>query len=241
MFRVAICDDEKYFLSKEKELISDYMKTSGYQCEIDIFTSGINLMEKGADVGRYDIIFLDVNMEALNGIETAKQIRTYTTKPYIVFLTGFISYALEGYKVDAVRYLLKDDKMLKKEMEECIDTIASKMNYVENKHTFEFQEGRKTIRLDAVVYIESRLHKLEFHLLGQDNKIYTMYESLDHIAETLQEYPFCRVHKSYLVNMNYIESVKRYCAKLSNGDIINIAQSKFNDVRDEFTCYRGDV
>lgn len=195
MFRVAICDDEKDFLFQEKELISNYMQASGYQCEIELFTSGTQLMEKGSDVGRYDIIFLDVNMENLDGIETAKQIRTYTTKPYIVFLTAFVSYALEGYKVDAIRYLLKDDKMLEKELEECIDTIVSKMNYVENKHTFEL----------------------------------------------LQEYHFCRVHKSYLVNMNYMEEVKRYCAMLSNGDHISIAQSKFNNVRDEFTCYKGDV
>ncbi|MCH5267080.1 MAG: response regulator transcription factor [Lachnospiraceae bacterium] len=241
MFRVAICDDEKEYLLTEKELISNYMKTSGYQCEIDTFTSGVQLMEKGSEVARYDIIFLDVNMEAMDGIETAKQIRTYTAKPYIVFLTAFVSYALEGYKVDAIRYLLKDDKMLEKEMAECIDTIVDKMNYVENKHTFEFQEGRKTIRLDAVIYIESNLHRLEFHLLGQDKKTYTMYESLDRIAEELQEYPFCRVHKSYLVNMNYIENIKRYCARLSNGDIISISQSRYNDVRDEFTYYQGDI
>jgi DNA-binding LytR/AlgR family response regulator len=107
------------------------------------------------------MIFLDINMEEIDGIETAREIRKITKNTYIVFVTAFITYALEGYKVDAVRYLLKDDECLEKAVNECLETIVYKMNYEEHKTTFAFQEGEKTIRIEDIVYIESNLQSVE--------------------------------------------------------------------------------
>lgn len=241
MLEIAICDDEKYFLEQEKEWISKYMNRLGYEFRIDTFASGVEFMAVGDRVSRYDIMFLDINMEELNGLETARRIREYTKDAYIVFVTAFITYSLEGYKVDAVRYILKDNESLEKAIKECLDVIVDKMNYVENKYTFDFQEGRKTLFLDEILYIESRLHKLQFHLAGPKSEQYTMYGRLDHIAELLHDFNFCRVHKSYLVNLKYMEKVERYLARLSNGDAVSISQPKFNNVREQFICYKGEI
>ena len=94
-----------------------------------------------------------MNMEEIDGIETAREIRKITKDVYIVFVTAFITYAPEGYKVDAVRYLLKDDESLEKAVNECLDTILQKMVLEENKMIFEFKEGKRKICLENIVYI----------------------------------------------------------------------------------------
>lgn len=241
MLKIAICDDEEYFLVQEREWISQYMNCLGYEFHIDTFVSGIEFIAVGDKISKYDIIFLDISMEGMDGLDTARKIREYTSRAYIVFVTAFFTYSLEGYKVDAVRYILKDNDSLEKAVIECLDAIIDKMHYAENQYTFDFQEGRKTLFIDEIVYIESNLHKLRFHLAGQKSQKYTMYGRLDYMDEMLPDFNFCRVHKSYLVNLKYMEKVERYQTKLSTGDTVSISQPKYNDVREKFICYKGEI
>lgn len=241
MFSIAICDDEEYFCMRERQLILKYLTNKSFKCTIDMFQSGKELLKLKESISQYDIIFLDVNMEEIDGIETAKEIRKITRSVYIVFVTAFITYALEGYKVDAVRYLIKDDESLEKAINECLETILKKMDYEEHKITFEFQEGKRKICLENIVYIESNLHKLVFHMAGKEAVKYTMYAKLDDVNGLLQNAGFCRIHKSYLVNFKYVESVKRYKAVLSDGQSLGISKARYLDTRDEFVCYRGEI
>ena len=116
MLRLAICDDEENFLFLEKQYIQKYMEQQKFQCHIDTFLSGVDFLQSCKDGRNYDIIFLDVNMVKLDGIETARRVREQGSQAYIVFVTAFITYAMEGYKVDAVRYLLKDGDFLESSM-----------------------------------------------------------------------------------------------------------------------------
>lgn len=243
MFSIAICDDEEYFRIREKQLILQYMtnRGRGYPCTIDIFSSGKELLKQKESILQYDIIFLDINMKEIDGMETAKEIRKMTQDVYIVFVTAFITYALDGYKVDAVRYLLKDDDCLEKALNECLETIVQKMDCKAYKMTFEFQEGKKEICLEDIVYIESNLHKLIFHIAGDGILQYTMYAKLDSINELLRSVGFCRIHKSYLVNFKYVENVERYKAKLINGQSLGISKARYLEARNEFVCYRGEI
>ena len=240
MLYIAICDDEKYFRIREEQLIKKYMEKKACKCKIDVFNSGKEILDLKKTISQYNIIFLDVNMEEIDGIETAKEIRKITKDAYIVFVTAFVTYALEGYKVDAVRYLLKDDECLEKAINECLETILYKMNYDKNKMLFEFQEGKKEIYLEDILYIESNLHKLIFHMAGEDVTKYTMYARLDDINALLQKNGFCRIHKSYLVNLRYVESVERYKVAFVNGGRLGISKSRYLDTRNEFVCYRGE-
>ncbi len=159
MIHIAICDDEDGFLFLEQKLVSTYMKNHDYQYRVDTFSSGIDFLQSNENIENFDIIFLDINMDELDGIETAKKIRESGSQAYVVFVTAFITYALEGYKVDAIRFLLKDSDSLEASIEECLDCIILKMNYKENREAFAFLEGEKTLSPDEIVYIESNLHK----------------------------------------------------------------------------------
>ena len=241
MFRIAICDDDEYFRIREKQLITEYMKSKSYGYEIDLYSSGVELLKQKEEVLQYDIIFLDINMKELDGIETAKEIRKVTEDIYLVFVTAFIAYAPAGYKVNAVRYLLKDDKYLDREIKECLETILYKIDYEEHHITFEFQEGKKEICLEDLIYIESNLHKLSFYMAGKDKAKYTMYAKLDEIDELLKESGFSRIHKSFLVNFKYVKSVERYQAILPNGKSLAISKARYLETKNEFVCYRGEI
>lgn len=239
MLKLAICDDEKYFCVREEQLITEYMEKKGYQYQIDTFQLGAELLNSGTEVSKYDIIFLDIKMDKLDGIETAKRIREVAENTYIVFVTAFIEYSLEGYKVDAIRYLLKDDEFLDKAIFECLDAIMQKENYQERKHIFAFQEGEKEVYLNDIVYIDSNLHKLTFHMAKGNKKEYTMYERLDTIDEQLAGTDFVRVHKSYLANLRYIDSIERYTVKLADGTELPVSKSRYLPARSEWISYKG--
>ena len=241
MFHIAICDDDEYFRMREKQLVIGYLNEMGIPCTIDIFTSGEELVNLGKDIAKYHIFFLDINMDEMDGIEVAKRIRQFTKDAYIVFVTAFLSYSLEGYKVDAIRYLLKDDAILDKAMAECIESILYKMNYKVYKRTFEFQEGRKELYLDSILYIDSNLHKLTFHMISGKQTEYTMYERLDVMHELLEEAGFCRIHKSFLVNLAHVEGIERYQVELVGGIYLAVSKSRYLEAKEAVVCYKGEI
>ena len=239
MIKIAICDDEEHFRQREEQIIMQYINEKDCNCEIDLYKSGKELLNIKHDISNYNIVFLDINMGELDGIETAKQIRNYTKDTYIVFVTAVISYSLEGYKVDAVRYLLKDNECLDTTISECLDAILYKMNYVQCKKIFEFQEGKREVYLEDIVYVNSNLHKLTFHLINE--KKYTLYDKLDTIQTVINNSSFCRIHKSYLVNLKYVKNMQRYKALLSDGLSLEISKQRYMDARNELICYRGEI
>lgn len=240
MISIAICDDEEYFRTKEKQLILNYMSKKDCACQIDTFVSGKALLKLKESLSNYHIIFLDINMEEMDGIETATKIRNIAKDICLVFVTAFITYAPEGYKVNAIRYLLKDDESFENAINECLDTILKKIDYETKDIYFDFQEGRTKVCLENIIYVESNLHKLIFHIANEDVTEYTLYTKLDNIDELFLNNSFCRIHKSYLVNLRYVESVTRYSAMLSTGESLSISKARYLDTRNEFACYRGD-
>lgn len=241
MFRIAICDDEEYFRLREKKLIGQYMEERGHACRIDLYASGRELLGKADSGLPYDVVFLDISMEELDGIETAGAIRRLSDTVYIVFVTAYITYALEGYKVGAVRYLLKEDGSLENALKECLDTITARMNDEEAVCEFDFQNGKKRIPADRILYVESRLHKVLFFVMENGLKEYSRYDRLDAVEQELRQYGFCRVHQSFLVNMKYARSVERYRVSLADGTEISVSKKYYKAVEREYIRRRGEI
>lgn len=241
MFKIAVCDDESLFAENLKELISDYMTEKDLVFEIDTYTSGKKLLEQGVKVTQYEIIFLDINMEEIDGIKAAENIRKLSRDVFIVFVTAYVDYSLEGYRLDVIRYLLKGNTNFRNTVNECIDAIMEKKNYSIVKKEFNFKEGRKEIALDKLLYIESNLHKLEFFVTGSGENSYIMYEKLDTLEDELAENNFIRIHKSYLVNAKHIENITRYKVRLTSGVELVIPKARYTYVKNQFIAYQGEV
>ena len=227
MFKIAICDDETVFAEELREMVSACLTEKGILFEIDLFESGEALAALGVELVRYTAVFLDINMEGMDGIEAAGKIRALSKEVFIVFVTAYISYSLEGYRLNAVRYLLKGDLNFFGIVQECMEAMIERLNYAVVKKEFAFREGRKEVALERLLYVESRLHKLEFHVMEDAMKVYTMYETLDKVQDMLGDDGFVRIHQSYLVNLRHISSVLRYKAVLTDKTELAVPKARY--------------
>ncbi len=241
MLRIAICDDEKIFRNELKTILQHYMADRGVMYEMETFDSGSEFVALGIEMVRYDIVFLDINMDELDGIMTARCIRENSRKMFIVFITGFINYTIEGYKVDAIRYILKDKTNLEVNVYESMDAIREKMNYKVTWREFQFCEGRRRIPLERLLYVESKLHKLEFHVMEDNLQKYTIKGSLNQMDDELSGEGFLRIHQSFLVNIKFIKNVSKYYALLNNGLRLDIPRKRYRYVEDRFISYKGEI
>ncbi len=245
MIHIAICDDEKFFREQIKEILKQYMDDKGYPLEIDTFCSGIEFIEQGIEMVKYKIIFLDIYMEQLDGMMTAKEIRKRSKEMFIVFITACIQCVFEGYKVDAVRYILKNDGSMAASIYECMDAILEKMNYQAPRVRFDFREGAKKVSLEHILYIESKLHKLEVYIMEDQLEKYTLLGTLNKLEAFLKGDGFLRVHQSFLVNMRFIKRISRYKAVFRRGRNeemeVNIPRARYNNVEEHFISYRASM
>ena len=235
MLKIAICDDEQYYRNKIHKLLDAYLNNRQLEYRIDLYLSGDQFLCRKENAVQYDIVFMDINMEKVNGIQTALQIRSFHSDTFIVFVTAFISYALEGYKVNAVRYIMKDT--LNESIAECMDAILNKMSL--KQVAFSFTGGGKKLFTDNIIYIESRKHKSYFFYIESEIVTYQIYDKLDHIEQQLSEYGFLRIHKSYLVNMKHIAKVSNYTAFLDVGKELPIPRLKYQTVKEAYAEYKG--
>ena len=96
MLKIAVCDDEEIFADRIKKLLEKQLINKGIEYKVDVYSSGIELAKLGDAISEYRIVFLDIDMEGMNGIQTAEVIRTYSDDIYIAFVTAYINYAPEG-------------------------------------------------------------------------------------------------------------------------------------------------
>ncbi|MCR1985087.1 LytTR family DNA-binding domain-containing protein [Blautia coccoides] len=241
MIKIAVCDDERFYRLRIKKLITKYFGKKDILCEIDTYSSGSDLVKAALDIPKYNIIFLDINMEGMDGIQTAQAIRKISEEVYLVFITAFITYAIEGYKYNVVRYLVKDNNKFQELLEECLDAILSKMNFKVETRVFEFIEGKKSVNIEKILYIESDLHKIVFWIIADKICQYSLYGKLNTFEESLKSLGFIRIHQSYLVNIRYVETIKNYKATLVTGDTLPMSKSKYKFARDIFIEYKGEL
>lgn len=239
MLRIAICDDEKYYREKimgmlkeelEKRELRDYV--------IEEYMSGTELLEE-KNFFVYDVIFLDINMPEINGMEIAERIRKARPRVVLVFVTAFIDYALEGYKTEAIRFLLKD--MLEQSFSECIEAIIRKLSLQAYKVKCNSKEGEKEVPIDRICYIESKAHKLLFHITGIETQQYSTYDKLDHMEEMLEGYGFLRIHKSFLVNIKCVDEIAYYAVKLKDGRQLPVPRERYQQVKERYYEIVGDM
>ena len=235
MLRIAICDDEEFYREKLQALVQNYLLNHDLAGNFSLFSSGEEFLGQCENQVKYDIVFMDITMDALSGIQTALRMRSFHSDTFLVLVTAFFDYVLEGYKVNALRYLLKDT--LDASLPECMDAILRKMQTAQV--TFPFTDGERKLYTDNLLYIESQKHKSLFHYMGTAREILRLYRKLDSIEEALSGYGFLRIHKSYLVNMKHILRISGYTAFLDTGEGLPIPRLKFQSVKEAFTAYKG--
>lgn len=201
---IAICDDEEKYRLELKTILNKLL--INVDCDIDTFSDG-NILEADFRDKPYDLVFLDIEMPELDGITLAKKLRSLSDKVYIVFLTSHIEYALEGYEVNALRYLTKPVN---------IDKLKEVIKYVQERETSARQiiikeDGEKiVVDVNDVIYMEAQNQNVR--IVTCTNEHIIRYNISD-FEEQLKNDGFFRIHRGYLISLAKVK-------KLSKGDVI---------------------
>lgn len=201
--RIAVCDDSPDFLQRAVDMVERWSEQSGIQTEIYRFDNGDALLTKNA-VTHMDIIFLDIIMPLLNGMDTARELRTVNNDIRIVFLTSSPEFALESYSVKANGYILKPVtyQSIKDALDECLKAKNIEPKSVIIKTPFGFQK----VYISDIEYIEAQNKRVIFYL--RTGKTVEAAESLHSLEERLSiNDGFFKCHRSYLV---YIPNVDHF-------------------------------
>ena len=231
---IIVCDDSRTDRENLIRLLRDYEKKKGLAFDIPEYDSGEALLQNIDQLQDSSILFLDINMAGTDGLDAAAQIKSLYPKISIVLVTAYIGYALEGYKVEASRFLVKDD--LEVSLTECMDMLVRKLEQDTQVREFSFVEGNIRLKLSDILYIETARHKNIFYT---KNGSFQIYKKLDEIENELRGYGFVRIHMSFLVNMRYIRKISSYVMTLTTGKEISVPKTRYSEVKKQYMLFKG--
>lgn len=235
MIHIAICDDEQSFLNHLQELLKQYCDETQTEMKVTVYYDGSELIENYDTT--IDLIFLDIQMNHLNGLKTAEKIRQLDTRVSIIFLTTLAQYALEGYQYQATNYIIKPLKYIRLKTE--LDKFQRRIQREESPSLVICNDtGKYKIFMKNLSYVETFNRNLLFHT-QQENII--CYKSMKEAEQELSNYGFVRCHTSYIVNLFYVKGVKKLSIELITGEKIPISQPKRKVFMERLTEYWGEV
>lgn len=235
MIKIAFCDDDMEVLHQMNELLDRYRVERNEDITYAAFQSPFELLteiEKGI---RPDILFLDVVMPGQNGMDVAKEIRQYDTNMKIIFLTSSPEFAVESYSAGAYFYQLKP--IWEESFFRLMDAVLAECEKKKkNSLILRSKDGITRIDLQQLEYCEVLGRKLLFHL--EDGAVLESAGSLDDLAGQLMQYSnFFRPHRSFLVNMEYIQNISSRSIKMVNDAEIPIPHGKCSEIKNTYMEY----
>ncbi|MGL4229359.1 MAG: LytR/AlgR family response regulator transcription factor [Tannerellaceae bacterium] len=218
-------DDEPLAL----EIISGYIKQSSCLELLDVFTNGVKALDF-VNENTVDLLFVDIQMPDLNGFQLIERLNV---KPMIIFTTAYGEYALEGFKVNAIDYLLKpvDKPDFDKAVAKAYSWFSTQVNIKFNKNFLFIKSEYKIIRVnfDDIIYVQGMSEYVKIHTVN--TKPVMSLLSLKLLESQLPSDRFMRVHKSFIVNLDKVNIVERGEIYFEDGTIVPVSQQykdKFN-------------
>lgn len=229
MLHIAVCDDEGAICAQMKNALEQISQAIQERVEIEVFYSGEKLCKFLYEGIYFDIIFLDIELMMMNGVEVGRKIREEMNNQatHIVYISGKESYAMELFEIRPLNFLLKPLKYWK--IEEVFKTAIKLIR--NNNQIFEYQNGRSYYRLPIkdILYFESHGKKIEINMT---NEVQEFYGKLSAIETQLSKLDFIPIHKSYLINYAHVIESQYDQVRMSNNAILPISQQNKKQVRD---------
>lgn len=234
MIRVAIVEDEASYMKQFQEYLAQYAKESGEEFDIVTFTDGDEIA--GGYKSVYDIILMDVQMRFMDGMSAAEEIRKVDPEVVIIFITNMSQYAIRGYAVDALDYVLKPVSYFA--FSQRLDRAIARMKKrVDRFIVVPVKGGTQKINVSRIYYVESQGHNLIFHT-SEVNLVSsgTMKET----EGELKDVHFCIASKGILVNLEHVDGIRDGCAVV-NGELLTISRSRKNSFMESLANYMSEV
>ena len=228
MLNICLCDDDMKIIDYYSMVINKVLNKNNFEFNIEKFTSGENLLfELDGNYNKFSIIIIDILMKKISGIEVAKILRSNGYNAIIIFLTTSKEYAIDSFEVEPLNYILKKDNY---KFEDVILKAARRTTEEANKKIIISTKTQyKIINFDKIIYIESFNKKVILHKLNSDTD--HINNSLNDIYLRIKEFGFVQIHKSYVVNIKYVESFNSQECKLKNNIVLSIGRKYLKDFR----------
>lgn len=224
--QVLVCGEEEAAVAKCIALLQSQ------QTEAPVEVVGCSCPEKLKDktLPQFQLMFLGVAMKACNGMEIARRIRELRLDTVLILISSNLQYAKEGYEVGAFRFIERGEdregETLIRYYQEAIHLIGPQNDTLE----FSVNREHRSVKWKEIVYLESLQRKIYLHTDEKQNDA-SFYSTMEKIENQLEGNGFLRVHRSYLVNLRYVDDIRSSGTILTNGKTLPVSQKRFPELR----------
>ena len=234
MIQVAIVEDDNTSRDLLLQYISRYEKEYEEKLKISTFADGADIVENYQAV--YDIIFLDIQMSCIDGMRTAEIIRTFDSDVLLIFITNMAQYAIRGYTVQAMYYLLKPVPYFA--FSQCLHKAVNQTKERKDFYlTIKIESGLLRININHIYYLESQKHQI--YLYTKDGT-YTTRATMKYFEAQLSKLHFYRCSNSYLVHLKYVKGIVQNDVLIGD-ERLQISRARKKAFMDALTDYVGGV
>ena len=231
--QIAIVEDEPLFTKQLQSYIRRYEKESGKKICVTTFTDGEDITDHYS--GDYDIILMDIQMQFMDGMTAAEKIRELDQEVIIMFITNMVQYAVRGYEVDAMDYVVKPVEYFA--FSQKLDKAISRLK----KHVSVFvsiptEDGLQKLAVSELYYMESQGHYVRYRTARGE---FLSRTSLKDLEDDMKEYGFFRCGKGFLVNMKHVDGISGGDCIIC-GERIPISRSKKNEFMELLLQYMNE-
>lgn len=223
--KIAIVENETQSCFDLQTQLKKWASTANHSILISAFASGEAFLQQ--NVFSYDVVFLDIELENINGIEIARYLRANDYSSDIVFLTSHSSYALAGHGVRALHYLLKPAPQ--KELFRCMDLVLERCS--DFHYTYQYHNQTIHLPINDIIYMTSRNHKIEIITTSES---YYQHTSIRNLIGRLPK-QFQQCHRTTIINMHHLLNLVNRDAHLTNGHVVPISCTYLEHIRKELT------
>lgn len=227
--KIAICDDEPVQLALIEEYVREYCRKSGVPAEVICCASAVELLFRLDEQSDVEVFLLDIQMDGMNGVELARQIRQRNERAALLFITGVSDYIYDGFNLGAINYLLKPIR--RDQLEQCLDRAAAQLRQWEDVLVFQLEKETYRIAKRQILYVESEGHYM--NVVCADRRL-RIKRSMKEMEAALAEACFYRAGRSYILNLDAVERITSKEIEMMGGDRIPVPKGKYREISDRF-------
>lgn len=233
--KLALCDDDKQELTHILELLKKYQEKAADTLSVQTFDSSFELAVAAVEE-QFDLYLLDIIMPGLNGMELAREIRSFDKAADIIFLTTSPEYAVESYTVKATNYLMKP--VTREKLFQALDDIVNgKETIPEASIVLKSTIGVHKVPLSNIMYAEAQGRKVIYYL--KNGEEVTCTDRFSSVCEQLLKHEaFIQIHRSILVNMNFIRIIGTVDLQLQNNIVLPLAQRRVTEIKKHYLAFQ---